>query len=123
MLRFGRGIVVISFFVILVSTAPAGADVSPTPSVPVYTGAARVNELASDGNNRQDVPFYLTPDGLQIVLASNRTGGLLNLYSATRPNVNSAFSAPTQTQFTLINPSGDMTGAVISPNGLELFYG
>jgi hypothetical protein len=58
-----------------------------------------------------------------MVLASDRTGGLLNLYSATRATVNSPFTAPTQTQFALINPGGATTGAVISPNGLELYYG
>jgi hypothetical protein len=84
--------------------------------------AAVVTELTA-GNGAADYPNSVSFDSLKIVFQSNRNGGLMQLFSATRPNLASPFSGISQGEFGFVNePAFNISAGIISANRLELFY-
>lgn len=87
-------------------------------AAPSFGPASPVSEFNTASN---DQLTDLSPDGLTAILQSDRAG-IFRVYSSTRATVFSAWGAPSNTSFTALN-SGTNTGhAILSPNGLELFY-
>jgi Tol biopolymer transport system component len=78
-------------------------------------------ELAGINTAAREEGFSLTSDGLTIVLSSNRTGSAdLDLWMATRTDVTAAFSEPVN--LVDLNSAAKDGDAMLSPDGLELFF-
>ena len=83
----------------------------------------RVAELSTDADDRMP---NVRADGLEIVFSSNR--GHANafdqdIYVATRPNVHSAWSAPTRIDNPAINTTASETRSSLSADGTRLYFG
>jgi len=101
-------------FILLTGLASPAANAEP-----IFGPAALVAELNSSGS---DSVNWISPDGLTVVIQSNRTGSF-DLFSATRANLASPFSTPAAFPFLNVN-SGyfNSTNGVISSDGLEAFF-
>jgi hypothetical protein len=87
--------------------------------LPVFGPASSATELNTPD---VDVPNWISPDGLRIV-KHTIAGGVGTLSGASRVATNGAFSAPSGAEFVNVNlPLHDVRSAVISNDGLELFY-
>jgi len=110
------GVCVVATAIGLGSAAAARAAVV----MPVFGPASPVTELNSPDN---DVPNWVSADGLHAVLHSRRLQGGDNLFSATRDSITEPFSMPATTEFANNNIVGhDIRAAVLSSTGLEMFY-
>lgn len=85
-----------------------------------WTPAALVNELDADGAS--DARPNVRKDGLEMVFDSTRGGGASQIYTASRTNINEAWSVPVPV--TAVN---SMTSAqsrpTISKDGTRLYFG
>jgi hypothetical protein len=94
-------------------------------TAPVFGPASAVTAL-NGSSTVSDVDDSISADGLIFVLDSNRAGGGRLLYEATRPNIASGFSTPTEGIFAGLD--GTVSGAngvesgIISPDELQVFY-
>lgn len=79
----------------------------------------RVAELSSAGDDRMP---NVRADGLEIVFSSNR-GGNMDIYVATRANVNAPWSAPQAIDNPAINTAGSETRSSLSADGTRLYFG
>jgi hypothetical protein len=78
-----------------------------------------VTELNSDG---EDGGVTLSPDGLEVILASNRPGGVggRDLYVATRASATAPFSSPVSIPD--LNTGNNEFDPGLSPDGSELYF-
>ncbi|MBS0558029.1 MAG: PD40 domain-containing protein [Proteobacteria bacterium] len=84
-----------------------------------FGAGVRVAELSSAADDRMP---NVRSDGLEIVFSSNR-GGNMDIYSATRPNTSSPWSAPKPIPNANINTSGSETRSSLSADGTRLYFG
>jgi hypothetical protein len=90
--------------------------------MPVFGPASRVTQLNAP-SPYNDVPTWASADGLSVVISSNRNESGHALFSATRASTAAPFSAPVTSAFVNNNLGGrDIGHAVLSPDGLEMFY-
>jgi WD40 repeat protein len=102
--------------------SPNGASniwVATRPSTGVAFGPAV--ELAGINTAAREEGFSLTSDGRSLVFSSNRVGSAdLDIWLATRSGPDEAFSEPQN--LTEINSAAADGDAMLSPDGLELFF-
>lgn len=79
----------------------------------------RVAELSTADDDRMP---NVRADGLEIVFSSNH-GGNMDIYTATRPNTGSAWSAPQLIANANINTAGSETRSSLSADGTRLYFG
>ncbi len=97
----------------------AGAWAQSAHAALIFGPASPVVELNSAASDRMT---WISPDGLTAVLQSNRLG-TFDIFSATRTSLSDPFGAPITSPFTTVNNSTFNSGdAVLSSDGLELFY-
>jgi len=85
----------------------------------MFTSIAPITELNSA---KDESSMSLTSDGLEIVFASNRSGGhgALDLWLATRDSLDEPFGAPVNLDE--LNSNQDDSRPALSHDGLVLYY-
>jgi Tol biopolymer transport system component len=73
-----------------------------------------------NGANSVDWNPFITPDGLTLYFASNRTSNRMQIYRATRANTSSQFGGPTAVAE--LSSTSDDYGPILSADGLEIFF-
>jgi len=110
-----------AFSSVLLCTCGVNLAVVIPPTLPVFGPATPVTELNSSGF---EFPAWISSDAKKIVFASTRSGTGYRMYSATRATGSGPFSSISQSEFANVNPLGsEVTSAVESLSGLELFFG
>ena len=106
-----------------VDDAAGSADATSTTTCQqwgVFAGTAAVPNV-NDNNENESDPF-LADDGLELLLASNRTPsvGLRDIWRATRSDPTQQFSAAQA--IAELNTTGDEGGPSLTADGLTLFF-
>ncbi|MFO1506121.1 MAG: hypothetical protein U1F23_03440 [Lysobacterales bacterium] len=98
-----------------------GQDIYMSPVLDDGTVLAgvRVAELSTDADDRMP---NVRADGLEVVFSSSR-GGNMDIYTATRANASSPWSAPQRIESDAINTSGSETRSSLSADGTRLYFG
>jgi hypothetical protein len=90
---------------------------------PAFGPASPVSELNS---SMADGAKSISPEGLTVYIESHRFENRSRIYSATRPDLNSPFTPPSDAWFVNINNTPgthNVGGPLISADGLTLIYG
>jgi Tol biopolymer transport system component len=77
-------------------------------------------ELPGVNTDVREEGFWLSADGLTLFFASNRAGALMDIFVATRPDLQSAFGPASGLD--VLNTSDDELDPALTTDGFELFF-